>query len=120
VQLGHGGAKCPSPAAKPLSFTVVDISGIHSVEVVFCDCRQNGIIPNHIQLLRAGWFPATFNRPQAVFTFQCLDFYHELTLQGKVPIYDFSRTLLRITDSLVLEHQSVSSFLSAKSFALMR
>lgn len=84
--------------------------GIHPVTIDFCNCRTNGIIPHHIQLLRAGWFPATFIRPQTVFTFHCLNFYHELTLQSKVNAYDFCRSLLRLTDSLELNKTSVCSF----------
>jgi hypothetical protein len=90
-----------------MKFTIVDLGGIHYVNIDFCDCRQNGIIPRHIQLLRAGWFPATFNRPKTAFTFQCLDFFHELTLQGKVNAYDFCRTILRITNSLELGNATV-------------
>jgi hypothetical protein len=85
-------------------------TGIHQVAIDFCDCRTNGTIPHHIQLLRAGWFPATFIRPQTTFTFRCLDFYHELTLQSKVNAYDFCRSLLRLTDSLELNKTSVRLF----------
>ena len=107
IQLGHGGAKCIAPAPGPSKFIIVDVSGIHNVAIDYCDCRTNGIIPHHIQLLRAGWFPATFIRPQTAFTFHCLDFYHELTLQSKVNAYDFCRSLLRLTDSLDLNKTSV-------------
>ena len=86
---------------------MVDVSGIHKVAIDYCNCRTNGIVPHHIQLLRAGWFPATFVRPQTAFTFHCLDFYHELTLQSKVNAYDFCRSLLRLTDSLELDKTSV-------------
>jgi len=98
---------------------VIDTSGIHSIALDFCDCHKNGIVPSHIQLLRAGWFPATFNRPKTAFTFRCLDFYHELTLQGKVTIYDFSRTLLRITDNLELDKKSVGCDFNIRKFVLM-
>jgi hypothetical protein len=97
IQLGHGGAKCIAPTPGPSKFIVVDVTGIHKVAIDYCDCRTNGIIPHHIQLLRAGWFPATFICPQTAFTFHCLDFYHELTLQSKVNAYDFCRSLLRLT-----------------------
>ena len=107
IQLGHGGAACPSPPLEPAKLTIIDLSGIHDIAIDFCDCRQNGIIPRHVQLLRASWFPATFNHPATAFTFRCLDFYHELTLQGKVNAYDFCRTVLRITDSLELNNISV-------------
>ena len=73
---------------------IVIASGIHKVAIDFCDCRTYGIIPHHIQLLRAGWFPSTFIRPQTAFTFHSLDFYHELTLQSKVNAYDFCQSLL--------------------------
>ena len=92
------------------SFIVIDVSGIHNVAIDYCNCRTNGIIPHHIQLLRAGWFPATFIRPQTAFTFHCLDFYHELTLQSKVNAYDFCRSLLRLTDSLELNKTTVCLF----------
>ncbi|OBZ73392.1 hypothetical protein A0H81_06621 [Grifola frondosa] len=49
--------------------------------------------------MRAGWFPATTNRPATAFTFTLLSFLHELNLQSKANIYDFFRTLQRITDN---------------------
>ena len=114
IQLGHGGAKCIAPTPGPIiSFTVVDVSGIQMVAIDFCDCRTNGIIPHHIQLLRAGWFPATFIHPQTAFKFHCLNFYHELTLQSKVNAYDFCRSLLRLTDSLELNKTSICLFCSS-------
>jgi CxC2 like cysteine cluster associated with KDZ transposases len=99
----------------PLSSLIVNkqdhLPGFHQVNIDFCDCHTNEIVPHHIQLLRAGWFPSTFIRPQIVFTFHCLDFYHELTLQSKVNAYDFCRSLLRLTDSLELNKTSVRKFL---------
>src|ERR1700678_2393562 len=86
------------------------LPGIHQVTIEFCDCHTNGIVPHHIQLLRAGWFPSTFMRPQTAFTFHCLNLFHELTLQSKVNAYDFCRTLLRLTDSLELNKISVCLF----------
>ena len=90
IQLGHGGAKCISPTPGPITFTVVDVSGIHKVAIDFCNCHTNGIIPHHIQLLRAGWLPATFIHPQTAFTFHCLDFYHELMHMTFANLYSTS------------------------------
>jgi CxC2 like cysteine cluster associated with KDZ transposases len=104
------GAKWITPLPGPIILIVIGVSGTHNVAIDFCDCRTNGTIPHHIQLLRAGWFPATFIRPQTAFTFHCLDFYHELTLQSKVNAYDFCRSLLRLTDSLELNKTSVCLF----------
>ena len=81
---------------------LVDVSGIHSVAIDFCNCCTNGIIPHHIQLLWTGWFPAAFIFPQTAFTFCCLHFYHELTLQSKIKAYDFCQSLLQVTDNLEL------------------
>ena len=64
-----------------------------------------------MQILRQGWFPATFNRPQTAFTFDCLSFFHELTLQGKVNLYDFYHTLLQVSDNANLEKTVVSLIL---------
>ena len=101
---------CPCTPSEPSLFSIIDLSGIHQVAINFCDCCENGIVPQHIQLLQAGWFPATFNRPKTAFTFSCLDFYHELTLQGKVNAYDFCHTLHHITDNLNFNSTSVGGF----------
>ena len=86
---------------------VVDISGVHSVSVDFCDCRQDGVDHKRIQLLRTAWFPATFDRPKTAFMFEILETFHELTLQGKTTLYDFYFTILRKTDNLKLGKATV-------------
>jgi hypothetical protein len=93
-----------------VDFRVFDISGIHHVSVDFCDCRTGGIVHTRTQLLRARWFPATFNRPKTAFTFDCLDTFHLLTLQGKMPLYDFYHTVLHKTDNMELQKPVVSFF----------
>jgi hypothetical protein len=75
---------------------------------------MNGIIHHHIQLLCARWFPATFNRPKTVFTFDCLDTFYELTLQGKTTLYDFYHMVLHKLDNLELKKPVVG--LSLKLF----
>lgn len=65
-------------------------------------------MPARTQLLREGWFPATLSRPQTVFTFECLEFFHELTLQGKTSLYDFYHTLIRRSDNAGLSPTIVS------------
>jgi hypothetical protein len=108
VQLGHGGAPCPCPSPAPPDFCIFDISGIHLVNVDFCGCRIDGLaLHPRIQLLRAGWFPATFNRPKTAFTFDTLETFHELTLQGKTTIYDFYHTIQRKTDNLKVQKKIV-------------
>jgi hypothetical protein len=102
-QLGHGGAKCPMPSPGPSNLLVFDTSGVHSVAVDFCDCGQSGhVLHQRTQFLRARWFPATFDRPKTVFTFDCLATFHELTLQGKTTPFDFYHMILRRTDNVQL------------------
>jgi hypothetical protein len=104
----HGGAPCPNLSSGPPNFCMFNISGVHHLSIDFCDCRTNGIVHNHTQLLCARWFPSTFNRPQTVFTFDCLDTFHELTLQGKTTLYNFYYLVLHKTDNLELQKPVVS------------
>jgi hypothetical protein len=97
-QLGHSGGLCPSPLPGPKHFTVFDLSGPLSISIDYCNCTSVPV-PLWTQLLRQRWFPATLSRPQTVFTFDCLEFFHELTLQGKTNLYDFYHTLLRRFDN---------------------
>lgn len=112
VQLGHAGAACVCPLRGPIDFFVIHTTGFHSVAVDFCDCRHDGPIHKRTQLLRAGWFPATFNRPQTVFTFDVLSTFHELTLQGKTTIYDFYHAIVRLSNNTELIENHVSTFFS--------
>jgi hypothetical protein len=80
-------------------FTVVDISGVHQVNINYCGCNPEHPLDVRIQLLRRQWFPATTSRPQTVFTFHCLNTFHESTLQGKGNLYDFYHMLIRKTDN---------------------
>lgn len=109
IQLGHGGAPCPNPSPGPRGFCVVSSSGIHHVTVDLCDCGSNSFLSCRTQILRAGWFPATFNRPKTAFTFECLDTFHELTLQGKTTLHDFFQMILNKTDNLRLTKTTVIS-----------
>ena len=72
---------------------------------------MSGIVHQRTQLLRAGWFPATFNRPKTAFSFKCLNMFHELTLQAKTPLYNFYHTIVHLTDNLELR-KPVSPFTS--------
>lgn len=112
IQLGHDGGTCPCPARGPKGFIVFDTSGAHTVNVDFCGCITNGTLDRRVQLLRKQWFPATSARPQTVVTFECLDTFHELTLQGKVNLFDFYHTLIRKTDNAGLNPTIVSTCFS--------
>ena len=65
----------------------------------FCKCSKNGFLESFRQLLRVGWYPASVLRPQTVFTFDLLDTYHKISLQGKLNLYDFYHAIMQKTDN---------------------
>jgi len=94
IQLGHRGPSCPSPGPVQKNFVIIDLSSIYTIDVQFCACYHiPGGSANHTQLLRFRCFPLTITRPQSTFTFDVLNTFHLLTLQGKVSAYDFYSTL---------------------------
>ncbi|KAH6887831.1 hypothetical protein BKA70DRAFT_1235793 [Coprinopsis sp. MPI-PUGE-AT-0042] len=99
-QLGHSGGRCERSVAGPSNFTVFHTTGVHKVNVRFCDCRT---VDRLCQLLRARWFPSTHDRTQTVFTFDAIEQFQELMLQGKTTLYDYYHTLIRLTDNMRLD-----------------
>ncbi len=80
---------------------VGDVTGIHQVSVRFCECLDAAeqFTYQWVQLLRQGWFPATTHTPATAFTFRMLNAFQELNFQGKTNLYDYWRSLERITDN---------------------
>jgi hypothetical protein len=111
VQLGHGGRPCPCPAPGSSDFVIIHVNGVHHVNVDFCDCGSLESPSPHprVQLLRFGWFPATFERPKTAFTFDLLKLFHKVTLQGKTTLYDFYMAIIQLSDSLEIDKSTVSN-----------
>ena len=100
IFLGHNGAPCPVPAERIKDFTIVDTNGVHAVDMQFCGCYHSvGGSHARIQLIRAGLLPPTHVRPISAFTFDVLDTFHLLTLQGKTNAYDFYLSLAHKSDN---------------------
>lgn len=100
IQFGHPpGEACLNPQAAYRDFIVLHDNLIHDVAVDFCACDRANAGEPYVQLLRAGWFPATHERPQTAATFLALDKFHLHTLQAKTTAYDFYAVLERLTDS---------------------
>lgn len=93
---------------------VTDLSGIHVVDVQFCACidTTGSTLSHHIQLLRFRCFPSTTLRPQSAFTFDVLNTFHLLTLQGKVTAYDFCSALQHKTDNTGISDVKVVGFIT--------
>lgn len=101
VQFGHRpGESCPSPERGREGFVVMHDNAIHEVAVDFCRCtRAAAAGAPDIQLLRAGWYPASETRPQTCMTLVALDKFHMETLQAKTTMYDFYSTLEKLSDN---------------------
>ncbi|KAF9784125.1 hypothetical protein BJ322DRAFT_1109984 [Thelephora terrestris] len=79
INLGHDTNTCPvNPETRLI--TVIDLSGYHF-------------------LLRVRWYPASILRPKTVFTFDLLDTYHKISLQGKLNLYNFYTMIMQKTDN---------------------
>ncbi|KAL1947382.1 hypothetical protein VTO73DRAFT_14343 [Trametes versicolor] len=87
-------------AAAPINVVVLHTNGVHFVAAEFCKCWG---LQRRTQLLRLGWWPATPFEPQTCATFAVLRHFHLLNLQGKLPAYDFYRTLELQTDNTGLK-----------------
>ncbi|KAJ7794769.1 hypothetical protein B0H14DRAFT_3496700 [Mycena olivaceomarginata] len=101
VQLGHPlGSHCSVPLQLHDNFTVLHTNGIHRVAVNACDCEQQlWAGPPEEQLLRAGWFPATNERPRTCATLEVLDQFLALTYQAKTMMYNYYSVLEKLTNN---------------------
>ena len=100
INLGHGGSPCPSHTRPPRAFTIVSQHGIHHLSVQFCECKGEKSVPESIQLVRAGLWPSTWDRPATAFTVPTLKDFDHLAHQCHVNAYDFYWYLRRKTDNI--------------------
>ncbi|SJL10438.1 uncharacterized protein ARMOST_13824 [Armillaria ostoyae] len=98
VQLNHASMQCRLPIASHQEFKVLHGNGVHHVAVDYCGCERQ--LPKHVQLLRRGWYPASQQVPRTAASFQLLEFLHLLSLCAKTSIYDFYRTLEKLTTNM--------------------
>ncbi|KAK7016424.1 hypothetical protein VNI00_018906 [Paramarasmius palmivorus] len=106
IQLGHPrGEPCLIPRSSRSGFVVVDIDSTQEVDVQFCMCQAPEYVGEQWQqLMRYELFPATTHQPHTAFTFRLLRFFHTLTLQGKVTVYDYYYAVHNRTDGAGLSH----------------
>ncbi|KAJ7920718.1 hypothetical protein B0H13DRAFT_1605173 [Mycena leptocephala] len=101
VQLNHPpGVVCPYRFSAAKDFVLYDTSGVHEVTVDYCGCSQ-GEEPRlepRVQLLRAGWWPATTIMPTTCATVALLKLFQIMNCLGKLSAYDFLRGLEMCTN----------------------
>ena len=97
---GHQHTACPLSRSKARVIVVINTNGVHHVNVQFCVCTEDPQwAQQYCQLLRVGWYPASFKRLRTVFTFDILDTYHKLSLQGKLNLHEFYTSILQKTNN---------------------
>ncbi|KAJ3535047.1 hypothetical protein NM688_g7034 [Phlebia brevispora] len=114
LQLGHSSGSCKNPVAGPCDFVVIHTNGLHEVAVQFCMCENVQVAGNRLQqLLRLELYPATISMPSTCATFRALDHYHLLTLQSKIPGYDYYLSLEYLSNNAGLgpRHNRLKSFM---------
>ncbi|KAG2034846.1 hypothetical protein BDR03DRAFT_869259, partial [Suillus americanus] len=97
IQLGHpAGIQCNNPV-RAFNFTVLDISGIHSVTLFFCNCATTKT--HMVQLLCTHWYPATTTDPQTTATFHLLNHFQMYTFESKGSAFEYWQALFCLTDN---------------------
>lgn len=86
---------CENPVSAHQSMLIIHTNGIHEINIQYCGCTR--AIPNHLQLLRRGLYPASQLTIRTCATFELLRQLHMLALTTKSNTYDFYRALEKLT-----------------------
>ncbi|KAJ7738538.1 hypothetical protein DFH07DRAFT_870534 [Mycena maculata] len=98
VQLGHPpGYHCPTSTKGHDLFVLIDLNGIHKINVRFCECDSK--ILHWQQLMRVQWWPATVRDPQTCTTFVVVQLFQMMDCLGKISAHDFMRSLEFLTNN---------------------
>lgn len=117
VQLGElhvPGTSCMFKNEVHKDFVILHTNGIHLVNVDSCGCSAPGepAIDVANQLMRSGWYPATHLEPQTCATFELMQAFHILSLQGKISHYHYYKSLQYLTDNTGIKKLPVSLIVS--------
>lgn len=100
-QLNHTSMYCPNPISCHSQLLVLHTNGIHEVAIQFCGCDH--VIPQHLQLLRRGLYPASQITVWTCASFELLKQLHIYSLTTKASTYDFYRALERLTTNTAID-----------------
>ncbi|KAJ7118609.1 hypothetical protein C8R43DRAFT_960209 [Mycena crocata] len=93
----HTGFYLHNDEACQRKFTVIDVTGIHTVTLQFCCCDDS--VKPWQQLMRVRWWPATVGDPSTCATFGVIRLFQNMNCLGKVSGYHFLRALELLTNS---------------------
>ena len=83
-----------------VTLTVIHTNGIHSVTFIRCRCATCPSVTKAQLLLRHRLWPGSVVNPETAITFDALDTFQKLSLQGKISVYDYVETLQQMTDNV--------------------
>jgi len=110
MHLGHGDQLCShmATAGGPYCVTVVDVNGVHEVNMGWCRCNDAPSFAE--QLLARKLLPGSVLRPRTAFTFRLLRLFHMLHHSRRINPWDFSGAMHRLTDNVIVGSIPVSLF----------
>ena len=76
-----------------VTLTVIHTNGSHSITFIRCHCATCPSITKAQLLLRHRLWPGSVVNPETAITFDALDTFQKLSLQGKISVYDYIETL---------------------------
>ena len=110
LELGHDGKACSSrledSQLTTTTTSIIHTNGIHKIKLGYCSC--NGADPHWKQLVKAGLFPGTVDRPETAFTVSFMKFAHLLSTIGHISAMDLVTVIRRVTNGAFLEDTPVS------------
>lgn len=108
IYLGHQGKPCPYVG----HVGVIHTNSIHNVKVLLCSCHDYHLQAK-FQLLWCSWLPATMEDLQTAFTFDVLNSYVLLSLQGKVSQEDYYVFISCHTNNVGLDPPKVINLIAS-------
>ena len=104
LHLEHEGRRCEYYHRTTRPMCIVSEEGIHQLDIEFCVClnlQTQVAKPEAVQLLKHGFWTASWTQLQMAFTIKLLKSYSLLANQAQVNLYDYFNILWQKTDSAI-------------------
>ncbi|KAK7461402.1 hypothetical protein VKT23_008580 [Stygiomarasmius scandens] len=99
LHMGHGGRPCPK-ASNSSAVIFGDIGGFFSLQVSWCGCGETGPDKDNAkwkQLVRMGYVPASFIKPQTAFSTNLFERMHLELMEGHTSLKSVNEVLKRLS-----------------------